>query len=805
MISSAQILCIDDDPDFTAVMNAYLKKGGYHVFIANDTQTADEIICQNDIELIYLDVLMPGVKITSYAQNLAKKTKAFIVFVTGMSGDESFHAWANRMFVVKSVLKKPIDCEQLLHTTRKMLEIEGSEAKRFSLFVQRMQTYYSSEPADESQTWQPHQLYHLPFNASERETAELTAEFCHLELYSVIDPASLDFTLISQKFCEKNGVLPIRDRTGEPRFLVTNPFSTRLLQDLQSLAPPAKPGGIITPSTISWLQIGAVENRSSEKGGDWDKQQYGNYIYKAILAEAVYKRASDIHIVLEKEAALVQFRIDGSLIKIVEIRPEAATLFVSRFKVLSKMRLDNRRSTQDGSFQTDIAGKEYQLRQSTTITRYGEGIVIRILDANYQAEKLTALGFSHLQEKELSRIISKQHGLILIVGLTGSGKTTTVYSLLSELENRQCSLLTIEDPIEYPLFGAAQQEVNSQAGNSFSKLLKGSVRQDPDILFIGELRDVESAKTALDFASTGHLTISTMHTHSPAAAIFRLKRLGVDHRHISESVSAIIAQQLLRTLCPKCKSVHPPSSEEDRLLKQFKILPALTSVATKTGCPHCDFTGYSGRVAVAEILRFTPDVIEAIHNGASNAEIEQQARESNFSGTMADQAVEKMRSLLVSPADVIHNVLQGKIVTDDEIMTDDERLNSEEQHLAEEGRYSDKYVFIVDDDIAFCNTLKSILDKHGISAETIGDGVDAMMALGRRTPDLIFLDIQMPKLNGFMLLELMRYKRIDVPVVIVSATSDIDMKKKAIEKGACCFIAKPVNEREVSAILDKVF
>ena len=344
------------------------------------------------------------------------------------------------------------------------------------------------------------------------------------------------------------------------------------------------------------------------------------YLTNNILHTAVAERASDIHFEPKEESMIVRFRVDGDMKDIFNLTREAGIMSVSRLKVLGEIDLAEKRKPQDGAFDATIGNRRFRLRLATTSTLYGESLIVRLLEPYTKPRDLSRLGMTNEQAETVRSLASRSHGLALVVGPTGSGKTTTIYSLLASIDSQSRSLISVEDPIEYVIPHANQQQVNEKRGLTFENLLKSSVRQDPDILFIGEIRDQTSARIAVDFASTGHLTISTLHTTNATTAIFRLERLGIVRTIMADTILCVVAQRLLKRLCPHCKRVEPISPQEIDLLSPFS--PHLPSeVAHPVGCPICDNTGHLGREGVYEVLRFDPEISDMVRSGKPISEI----------------------------------------------------------------------------------------------------------------------------------------------------------------------------------------
>jgi len=318
----------------------------------------------------------------------------------------------------------------------------------------------------------------------------------------------------------------------------------------------------------------------------------------ALFYQAVKKRASDIHIEVQEKRGEIRFRIDGMLTKNADLEKKVVSLIVSRIKVISNLDISEKRIPQDGRTQIKIAGETLDIRVSILPTFYGERVVMRILMQSSQIPAINELGFDNELIDDVKKLLRSSHGIILVTGPTGSGKTTSLHSFLREVESPEKNLITVEDPVEYKSDSIAQIQVNEKVGLTFAAALRSILRQDPDIIMIGEIRDEETAAIAVRAALTGHLVFSTLHTNSASATISRLADMGVEPFLISSSLLGILAQRLVRVLCDNCK-------EEDVIAEDFARdynLPNNAKIYKSNGCRECNYSGYSGRRSIGELL-----------------------------------------------------------------------------------------------------------------------------------------------------------------------------------------------------------
>jgi len=340
---------------------------------------------------------------------------------------------------------------------------------------------------------------------------------------------------------------------------------------------------------------------------------------------AMAKRASDIHIEPRASDTVIRMRVDGVLHDHQLIPRTLQNSLISRIKILSDMDISERRAPQDGRFMVSIGARQIDLRISTLPTQYGEKVVIRLLETSAPLTSYADLGMPKEVAAGLTEILSAPQGMILVTGPTGSGKSTTLYSSLNKLRRPSVNIVTVEDPVEYVLPGINQVHVNSKAGLTFVSCLRSILRQDPNIIMVGEIRDKETAEIAMKAAQTGHLVLSTLHTNDSVSAIVRLLDLGIPGYLIGSSVTGILAQRLVRMLCP-CHKFQPSTAEFKARLAQLGMTDLPAKMAVSVGCEKCNETGYSGRVGIYELLRLDDSIRTMIRNGGNVEQIRDTAR-----------------------------------------------------------------------------------------------------------------------------------------------------------------------------------
>ena len=362
-------------------------------------------------------------------------------------------------------------------------------------------------------------------------------------------------------------------------------------------------------------------------------------LINALLSEAIRVGASDIHVESFEKRLSVRLRVDGQLREIVQPRRELAPLLVSRIKVMAKLDIAEKRIPQDGRISLRLAGREVDVRVSTLPSSYGERVVMRLLDKQAGRLNMTHLGLMNNDYDRLKTLVHRPHGIILVTGPTGSGKTTTLYAALSDLNDGSKNILTAEDPVEYQLEGIGQTQVNTKVDMTFARALKAMLRQDPDVVMVGEIRDLETAEIAVQASLTGHLVLSTLHTNTAIGAVTRLKDMGIEPFLLSSSLIGVVAQRLVRTLCPHCATWKDADAFEKNLFEHIEH-PQELRLPQPHGCERCGNTGFSGRTAIYEIVPVDEHMRRLIHGNAAEYELETYARQQ--SGSIRDDGLRKV-------------------------------------------------------------------------------------------------------------------------------------------------------------------
>jgi type II secretory ATPase GspE/PulE/Tfp pilus assembly ATPase PilB-like protein/DNA-binding response OmpR family regulator len=763
-----------------------------------------------------------------------------VIFVTAL-GEEQDKA---RAFSVGAVdyLVKPIQKDILVDKVHKHIKTDArwKELQKYAVawherilpadFIQFKEFLFDQfnlnpEKKYELSNTSPSKIYSISsdIGINNSKMAQYIAEFLKLPYTSHVNPEDVQLGVLPTPFCRSNHVVVVSAVSAKNSFVLSNPFDWDLIENLKRFTGLDETSNLIVsePDNIDLLlkyetatleEVSMVEEKQKtlepiiEKAAEPPETEAKEhpiaYIANSILDKAVSQRTSDIHIEPKETNTVVRFRIDGDLTEIFTLKKNTGTKLISRFKVLGGLDIAEKRKPQDGAFAAVINNKTFNLRVASTSTTNGESVVIRLLEPYGKPKELKELGMMDKQVNTLTDLANRTSGLILIVGPTGSGKTTTIYSLLHKTDCEIRSLMSVEDPVEYRIPLANQQQVNEKAGATFESLLKSAVRQDPDILFMGEVRDRYSAKISMDFASTGRLTVTTLHTSNATTAVFRLERLGIERGTMADTILAVVAQRLLKKLCPHCRKTVPISKEERDILSPFTDAIPI-QVAHPVGCPKCNNTGYYGREGIYEILGFDPEISEMVRSGIPISEIRSFAKKRG-DYLMSHHAVEKVRNLILTPKDVYENVLV------EDLKLEGARPEKAVPRAAppEIKTAYQASILIVDDDEDTRKLIARLLENRGYTVSISQDGIDALLYLGKKHFDLILSDINMPNLDGFKLLEMMNQKGIKAPVIFLTSRSGAEDEKRGLELGAMDYISKPIQKEilllRVKRVLERI-
>ena len=479
---------------------------------------------------------------------------------------------------------------------------------------------------------------------SERDMAQAMSEVLDLPL---TDPAHFPTEpvaegLFSLRFLKDARVLPLAEEEGFVRVAVADAADPFVLQSLVEAAGKPVEAQVGLPSEIESALIRLYEKPAEPEPeaeaelGDFDEEDIEHLkdlaseapvirMVNHLIQKAVESRASDIHIEPFADELKVRYRVDG-ILREVEAPPVRSTAAViSRVKIMAKLNIAERRLPQDGRIPIRVQGKELDLRVSTVPTMFGESVVMRLLDKESVRFDFDALGFDGSPRDRMLQILDMPYGILLVTGPTGSGKSTTLYTALSRLNTQERKIITVEDPVEYQLPGINQIQVKSSIGMTFAGALRAIVRQDPDIIMVGEMRDLETARIAVQSALTGHVVLSTLHTNDASSGVTRLLDMGVEDYLLTSTVNGILGQRLVRRLCPHCREAYSPRPELAARFDRLGHPPGGITLYRPEGCEHCNGTGYRGRLVISEVLLMTDPIRKLVLGHATATEIQKAA------------------------------------------------------------------------------------------------------------------------------------------------------------------------------------
>jgi general secretion pathway protein E len=476
-------------------------------------------------------------------------------------------------------------------------------------------------------------------------------------------------------YAKSHEVLPILETEDSVTVLFTDPFNFDVFNDIQEIFRKEVKPLVTTPMKIQDAinrvyekanrnMVDTLEDEFDENldldgpidilDADGDEAPVIRFV-NSIIFRAVKERASDIHIEPYERQTIYRFRINGVMREILRQPLKTHAAVSSRIKVMAKLDIAEKRLPQDGRIKIKMAGKDIDIRLSTVPIQNGERIVMRILEKSNNVLALESLGFAGKILDDLDSLAQKKHGVVYVCGPTGHGKTTTLFALLDRVNDPDRMIITVEDPVEYEMTGISQIQVNHKIDLTFARALRSILRQNPDIIMVGETRDYETAEMAIQASLTGHFVLSTIHTNDASSTPNRLIDMGVQPFLIASSLIGVLAQRLIRILCPDCKVTHEASPEEIELL-DLAELPKSATIFKPIGCPKCNESGYSGRTAVSELLLITDEIRPLILRKADSVELKKTAMLKNGMKTLRHDALEKLFAGITSVEEIIRAV-----------------------------------------------------------------------------------------------------------------------------------------------------
>jgi type IV pilus assembly protein PilB len=653
-------------------------------------------------------------------------------------------------------------------------------------------------------------------------------------------------TLLPLKFCLKHFVVPlsltgnslrlgmadpldystIQDvmfRTGK-QVLVVVASQTAVLAMLSRSHPDADEGQdsfeMLTNAIPEGEVVGAeeVEDVDAAKLAKDTKLAPVVRLVNLILSGAAKEGASDIHIEPKEKFLQVRQRIDGLLQDVFKIPKHLQDPTISRLKIISGMDIADRRRSQDGRSQLRFEGKRIDLRVSTLPTQFGEKVVIRLLDQRRAQMTMNQMDLSPENLRILQLLLRRPQGMILVTGPTGSGKSSTLYTALNWVKSPTNNIITVEDPIEYQLDGVNQVQINTKAGVTFAAGLRSILRQDPNIILVGEIRDQETAGIALEAAQTGHLLLSTLHTNDAPATVSRLFDLGIEPFLVASSLIGILAQRLVQRSCPSCASPQTPSAEAIEKIGGLERLPADAKWLAGRGCKECKQSGFKGRLAIHELLQVNDELRELITRRAPEHELRKVARATGMRTLVEDGIAKAAEGLTTLEAILRVVAADDATATNDEprdgaspdetsAATGDDAEANEEAHTtkietpAANGTKRMERILVVEDSRTIASVVKYYLELEGFEVAVAKNGLIGLEMAKRELPQAIVTDVNMPGMDGMAMVKALRAdpQTRDIAVLMLTSEASVESETQALAVGADDYILKPVEPRRLAA------
>jgi len=662
--------------------------------------------------------------------------------------------------------------------------------------------------------------------ASDARITEAVARRFRLPVANLVAAEARTAALVPESLARKHRILPLsaNDRsiqiaTADPRDLdleQTLRFVTGREVDFQ-IAPPRalaeridemyRPARSIERllNGLEPSRVEAVDLAPEPQGNDRELEAPVAKLVDAMISDGVREGASDIHAEPTEGGVVVRYRVDGVLREVMRLPEAAGAALVRRVKIWAKLDVTDPLRPHDGHARARVDGQAVDLRVSTIpVARRGEKVVIRILDKTNLRSTVADLGLADQEREMLERLLGHREGMLLVTGPTGSGKTTTLYAALNQLKTGRVNIVTVEDPVEYQVAGISQIQVNDAQGLTFAKALRSVLRQDPDIVLVGEIRDLETATTAIQAGFSGHFVLSTLHTNDAPSTVVRLRDMGIDAFKVASVLKGIVAQRLLRRLCEEC------AEDVDTQTMPVEMRPPAdyggpVRVRKAVGCRACSGRGYRGRLPVFEILPVDETLARLIDSGALPDAIAAAGRKLGMR-PLWETGLERVWEGVTS-IEELSRVLgdhgsDGSPGTSGAAPRPAEAARAgtpphSSAGLAESGATR---VLVADDDPQMRRLIRSVLQREGFEVAEANDGLDALDAIERGGVDLLILDLEMPRLDGLGVLEELRaqMRTANLPVIVLTAQHG-ESEEKALDLGAQDYLTKPVQTRSLTA------
>ena len=672
--------------------------------------------------------------------------------------------------------------------------------------------------------------------ASEETVCEALARGLRVD-YVSLEAASVDEELMANLppgFCRERLALPLASDRRGVRLAMAEPLNYRTVQDVEFRTGRAVHVVLASETTVRSLLerregahadeplfdilSGAVPSGEVDvpSGEATEKEAKGGVrppivrLVNMILSEAARVGASDVHVEPQEDHLQIRRRIDGLLEDVLRIPREYRAAVTSRFKIIAGMDIAERRRPQDGRSTLRLGDEKIDLRLSSLPTQFGEKIVVRLLDNRKTQLTLEALGLATHEATTFRSLLRRPQGMILVTGPTGSGKTSTLYAALNWLKSPVKNIITVEDPVEYQLTGINQVPINARAGVTFASGLRSILRQDPNVVLVGEVRDQETANIALEAAQTGHLLLSTLHTNDAPGTITRLFDLGVEPFLVASSLIGILAQRLVRRPCPECAKPTTPTDEEIKTVGGRDRLPSDVEWKAGVGCGGCAGSGFKGRIAVHELMTVNDEIRELITRRASEEELREAAQRAGMLTLTQDGIAKAARGQttlsevvrVVPPDSASVNSASGRPSTSRPTPGPVAHRAAEPAMPADETPAPDKArIVVVEDSPTIAAVVRYFLELEGFDVHVAVDGTDGLACAQQQPFDVVITDVNMPGMDGIAMVRALRDDPRTARVAVVMLTEDrsIERETEAFSVGADAYLLKPVEPRRLAA------
>jgi len=637
----------------------------------------------------------------------------------------------------------------------------------------------------------------------ERDSYKELASAAGLEYVNLKDAemSELAVRLVPERLARRYQVVPLRVDNRVLTCATSRPFDSEAERDLGFACGRRMAMVVATPSDIvealdgRYPKLGELDRLAARLSSERPSVEHTDEsseispgastivdLCHQMIGRAVEVGASDIHVECGAQSTTVRYRICGVLEPVLTLPADVSQPIRNRFKVMARADIAIRHRPQDGAFRLKVNGRPVDVRLSTLPTIDGEKIVMRVIDSHSPLQSLDRLGYDPDTIERFERCLAKPDGLVLVTGPTGSGKTTALYAALGHLRTGRTNIVSVEDPVERTVPGVSQIPVNTRSGNTFATVLRSLLRQDPNVIMVGEVRDGEVAQIIGQAAYTGHLVLSSMHTVDAATAVSRLTNLGLEPHKVAESLSGILAQRLLRTLCPHCRRERTAEdaarvgAEHDTAAAPFTVGP---------GCPQCKHTGYLGRVPVAELMTPSDQLRDAILRGATAHEIRAAMRASGVP-TMRDQALRLVAQGLTSIEEV------NRVLSED---------------TSSVANRTKPRVLATDDEPMTRMLERVLLERQNFEVLEASNGREAVEIASRERPDLLVIDLNMPEMDGYEAIGRIRrdLSLVTMPILVVTSEDGPGVEKRVLELGADDYIVKPFDPEILLSRVNAVF